>query len=73
MNEKLMEMSREAHSFAHKTEGSSYDNPKYDDAFAQKFSELIVRQCAHIAGKAEYSDTWSEPVEDTIKKHFGVE
>ena len=39
----------------------------------EKFAELIVRECASIAGKAEYSDTWSEPVEDTIKKHFGVE
>jgi hypothetical protein len=32
-----------------------------------------VRECAKIAGKAEYSDTWLEPVEDAIKKHFGVE
>jgi hypothetical protein len=38
-----------------------------------KFAELIVRECASIAGKAEYSDTWLEPVEDAIKKHFGVE
>jgi hypothetical protein len=41
--------------------------------FAEKFAELIVRECASIAGKAEYSDTWLEPVEDAIKKHFGVE
>jgi hypothetical protein len=34
---------------------------------------LIVEECAKIAGKAEYSDTWLEPVEDAIKKHFGVE
>jgi hypothetical protein len=39
----------------------------------QKFAELIIRECASIAGKAEYNDTWAEPVEDTIKKHFGVE
>jgi len=39
----------------------------------EKFAELIVRECAKIAGKAEYSDTWLEPVEDAIKKHFGVE
>ena len=41
--------------------------------FAEKFAELIVKECASIAGKAEYSDTWLEPVEDAIKKHFGVE
>jgi hypothetical protein len=39
----------------------------------KKFAELIIKECASIAGKAEYSDTWTEPVEDTIKKHFGVE
>lgn len=39
----------------------------------QVFGELLVRECATIAGKAEYSDTWIEPVEDTIKKHFGVD
>ena len=39
----------------------------------EKFAELIVLECAKIAGKAEYSDTWLEPVEDAIKKHFGVE
>jgi hypothetical protein len=38
----------------------------------QKFAELIVRECASIAGKAEYSDTWFVPVEETIKQHFGV-
>jgi hypothetical protein len=39
----------------------------------KQFAELLVKECASIAGKAEYSDTWTEPVEDTIKKHFGVE
>jgi malate synthase len=39
----------------------------------QRAAELIVKECAKIAGKAEYSDTWLEPVEDAIKKHFGVE
>jgi hypothetical protein len=45
----------------------------YGEVEIQKFAELIVRECASIAGKAEYSDTWLEPVEDAIKKHFGVE
>jgi len=39
----------------------------------KKFVDSIVSECASIAGKAEYSDTWLEPVEDAIKKHFGVE
>jgi hypothetical protein len=48
-------------------------NYLWEVAFRKKFAELIVRECASIAGKAEYSDTWLEPVEDAIKKHFGVE
>ena len=48
-------------------------NYLWEDAFREKFAELIVQECAKIAGKAEYSDTWLEPVEDAIKKYFGVE
>lgn len=49
------------------------EGEEWQKVYSEKFAELIVRECASIAGKAEYSDTWSEPVEDTIKKHFGVE
>lgn len=49
------------------------DSYHVKDLIQAKFAELIVRECAKIAGKAEYSDTWLEPVEDAIKKHFGVE
>ena len=34
----------------------------------KKFAELIVRQCAEIAGTAE-----PYKAEDLIKQHFGVE
>jgi len=34
----------------------------------EKFAELIVRQCAEIAGTAE-----PYKAEDLIKQHFGVE
>ena len=34
----------------------------------EKFAELIVRECADIAGAAE-----PYKAEDLIKKHFGVE
>jgi hypothetical protein len=39
----------------------------------EKFFELIVRECAQMAGEQEFSDVWEGPIEDKIKKHFGVE
>jgi hypothetical protein len=36
--------------------------------FAEKFAELIVRECAEIADKAE-----PYKANDLIKQHFGVE
>ena len=38
------------------------------EAAYEKFAELIVRQCAEIAGAAE-----PYKAEDLIKQHFGVE
>ena len=40
----------------------------YDDFQYEKFAELIVRECADIADKAE-----PYKANDLIKKHFGVE
>ena len=36
--------------------------------FSEKFAELIVRECAEIANKAE-----PYKANDLIKQHFGVE
>jgi hypothetical protein len=80
MNKRIRELALQAW-MAERTE----KNPKYKKSevteyllkdmedFHKKFAELIIKECAKIAGKAEYSDTWLEPVEDAIKKHFGVE
>jgi hypothetical protein len=83
MNERLQNLAEQARSWAetafkhqHEKFTSHWDNPvgyTVTQFFEQKFAELIVKECAKIAGKAEYSDTWLEPVEDAIKKHFGVE
>jgi hypothetical protein len=48
-------------------------NPKANklnsgDMFDEKFAELIVRECAEIADKAE-----PYKASDLIKQHFGVE
>ena len=66
MNERIKQLAEQAFESAHGENGNM-------PMMLEKFAELIVRECAKIAGKAEYSDTWLEPVEDAIKKHFGVE
>jgi hypothetical protein len=77
MNERIVKLITEADAYAW-TIAEKYVpecgevNYLWEDAFRKKFAELIVRECAKIAGKAEYSDTWLEPVEDAIRKHFGV-
>jgi hypothetical protein len=38
------------------------------DAFADKFAELIVRECANVAADHDGLDIYEE-----IREHFGVE
>lgn len=48
------------------------DPNKWVDYFAEKFAELIVRECCSIADEAERADV---PVlaSKYIKAHFGIE
>lgn len=53
---------------------------EWRDFYDTKFAELIVKECVDVANsKAEGIDLGSklylykEDIEDTIKKHFGVE
>ncbi len=39
----------------------------------EKFAELIVRECAVIANRAENNDTEIRCMYDVITEHFGVE
>jgi hypothetical protein len=78
MNERIKELREQAANYASATYSNytmaTFDtNKSIETLFEEKFAELIIRKCAAIAGKAEYSDTWLEPVEDAIKEHFGVE
>jgi hypothetical protein len=56
-----------------RSDNSSMLFENWKNRYTERLIELTVRECAYIAGKAEYSDTWIEPVEDAIKQHFGVE
>ena len=57
MNERILELARQV-----------WPDPNTSHVNHEKFAELIVRQCAEIAGAAE-----PYKAEDLIKQHFGVE
>jgi len=80
MNERIKELAQVADRLAddelahlERVHNRLYSFTEGREILMEKFAELIVRECAKIAGEAEYGDTWEGPVEDTIKKHFGVE
>jgi hypothetical protein len=66
MNERIRELMDEADEVVSK---------EYDDLWgpiwAEKFAELIVKECAKIAIDNDITDTGTSS--DAIKKHFGVE
>ena len=64
MNERIEELANEAAAIVG-VAGSRAD-------FAQKFAELIVRECCNIADEVERVDMDSY-VSKYIKAHFGVE
>ena len=65
MNERIKELAIEANMIA--SEPNGFD-PTGLTKSQQKFAELIVKECAGIADKAE-----PYKANDLIKQHFGVE
>ena len=60
MNNRYQDLAREAGLLVH--------NPELMPTKLQKFAELLIRECAEIADKAE-----PYKANDLIKQHFGVE
>jgi hypothetical protein len=60
MNSRYQDLAREAGLLVH--------NPERMPTKLQKFAELLIRECAEIADKAE-----PYKANDLIKQHFGVE
>ena len=60
MNNRYQDFAREAGLLVH--------NPDLMPTKLQKFAELLIRECAEIADKAE-----PYKANDLIKQHFGVE
>ncbi len=66
MSDRIWELFRQA----------NHPHPKYggnDMFFPEEFAELIVRECAKVAGDFEYARLHDSLVEDKILQHFGVE
>lgn len=60
MNNRYQDLAREAGLLVH--------NPARMPTKLQKFAELLIRECAEIADKAE-----PYKANDLIKQHFGVD
>ena len=68
MNERIKELAEQA---GYKTD--MFGIGHWDMPECKKFAELIVRECAKVAGDFEYARLHDSLVEDKIKEHFGVE
>ena len=66
MNERIKELALEAMTYV--THNPKANKLNSGDMFDEKFAELIVRECAEIADKAE-----PYKASDLIKQHFGVD
>jgi len=64
MNERIKELAVQAEYYAEYTTPQGLE---WLPTFKEKFAELIVRECAEIADKAE-----PYKASDLIKQHFGV-
>jgi cell division septum initiation protein DivIVA len=67
MNERIKELLKQASKLANTDDNKDFDR-NFDMIVAEKFAELIVRECARVA------DSITPPiVSDLILEHFGVE
>jgi hypothetical protein len=86
MNQRIRELAEQAGITTNlDTDHFEKDPNKWMDYFAEKFAELIVRECVstlqgmHLwqsVNNQNYPNTWHDAVDqgiDVIKEHFGVE
>jgi hypothetical protein len=71
MNEQIRELADKA---SHQSPDGYPVTIPYSKDFAEKFAELIVRECVDIADETALGDTtYGWMVGNKITKHFGVE
>ena len=70
MNERIKALVEQARKYADENRPGSFVkyDPEWFVLYNEKFAELIVKECAEIADKAE-----PYKANDLIKQHFGVE
>ena len=69
MNKRIQQLAEQA------SEIDGDDLLYYHPVFAEKFAQLIVRECLDIVNRKEYSYHEADPLWETsqlIKEHFGV-
>ena len=70
MNERTLQLYKQALDFAHTTAGEDAGNGTIIESLtAGKFAELIVWECAMVAS----TETSDDGVGEVIKEHFGIE
>jgi hypothetical protein len=74
MNERIKELLKQASKLANTDDNKDIDR-NFDMIVAEKFAELIVRECANIDFRREVGLTADDDYEigKVIKEHFGVE
>jgi len=70
MNEKIYKLSKQADALAREIEPDLREIVLYNSIRDEKFAELIVGECAHVALMSNGNNLH---VCELIKKHFGVE
>jgi hypothetical protein len=65
MNKRIEQLIKQAYVDADHGAGSYFNK--------EKFAELIVRECAKVANRAENAETEIRCMYDVITEHFGVE
>jgi hypothetical protein len=72
MNERIRELAEQAG-----FQWSKFGLVATPDSDAEKFAELLIRECANIVESSSLPDAYSEAcllnIADEIKEHFGVE
>ena len=67
MNERIKELAIEAGYMEDSFGIGHWDMPE-----CKNFAELIVRECAKVAGDFEYARLHDSLVEDKVLEHFGI-
>lgn len=71
MNERIRELAGQAKFMAEETINKQISKNAELDAFAEKFAELLVKECAELATK-EYNNRSSIHGNDLLQ-HFGID